>query len=794
MLDKIIMTLKRRKVAILILGIIFFQILINSQLNFFDKPNQIKPVNEDNYKIKLKSSSILIFEDDFESYPVNTFPTGYTLTYNGAGNSYQKITDTQAVSGSQSFTLKGRDNWMATADKTISYTSNILTLEAYLMSETPTGIVEGGQDNSNMKLTFANPNLGSWGRHYASLVLNNDGRILLASVSPYIDLGAYTPFTWYHLKMVVNISGWSVKVYLDSTYMGESSILNDPSEITHVRIISAHQGVTGYIDDIIFSEDSSSSEVFNITINTPENKTYTEPMSGYYPATYGFENGNLGDDPAKWAIDEAAGTIQIISELDGHKNIVEFYDNSGTNDVSINNNFIAQVDGTIELWVRISDTTDSIVFELSDIDGGTVAFQAQIRYDIIRAIDAGNGWQTLVAPALDNKWYHIRWDFNCTNGTFDIYIDGELKGSDYAIVNGIASISHINIRTSNTPTNYYTYLDAIGYSWDPSYDVLDNYNEGLLLSFNNNTYLDWIGYSLNDQINKTILGNTTILMPNEGIHNIRVFGNDSLGTIYKSDLRYFTVDFTPEPSNGWLYYRELNINPATPEIDYQIKVQLNTSNFNYPRASPDGSDIRFFDGNQIFLNYWIENWDTSGTSVIWVKIPDLGTTYIYMYYGNSNATSLSNGTNTFVFFDDFEGTNLDTSKWNEDKTTRSGTFTVTVEDSLVKVLMSNFDLYSKWTAIGWHDYYTTGGIFGDVTPNGIDIRKQDTRTHTEGGTAQVFSGVAGAEWEWLVQDIYYVNSSLVQFYENGTLISTHDDSASFPPIVGEIWGLTRNGE
>ncbi len=239
-------------------------------------------------------------------------------------------------------------------------------------------------------------------------------------------------------------------------------------------------------------------------------------------------------------------------------------------------------------------------------------------------------------------------------------------------------------------------------------------------------------------------------MPNEGIHNIRVFGNDSLGTIYKSDLRYFTVDFTPEPSNGWLYYRELNINPATPEIDYQIKVQLNTSNFNYPRASPDGSDIRFFDGNQIFLNYWIENWDTSGTSVIWVKIPDLGTTYIYMYYGNSNATSLSNGTNTFVFFDDFEGTNLDTSKWNEDKTTRSGTFTVTVEDSLVKVLMSNFDLYSKWTAIGWHDYYTTGGIFGDVTPNGIDIRKQDTRTHTEGGTAKVFSGVAGAEWAWIV--------------------------------------------
>lgn len=27
-----------------------------------------------------------------------------------------------------------------------------------------------------------------------------------------------------------------------------------------------------------------------ITIVTPENKTYTQPDSGYYPTTYGFEN------------------------------------------------------------------------------------------------------------------------------------------------------------------------------------------------------------------------------------------------------------------------------------------------------------------------------------------------------------------------------------------------------------------------------------------------------------------------------------------------------------------------
>lgn len=40
-----------------------------------------------------------------------------------------------------------------------------------------------------------------------------------------------------------------------------------------------------------------------------------------------------------------------------------------------------------------------------------------------------------------------------------------------------------------------------------------------------------------------------------------------------------------------------------------------------------------------------------------------GTKTIYMYYGNSGATSLSNGNSVFEFFDDFSGTTLNTGKW-----------------------------------------------------------------------------------------------------------------------------------
>jgi hypothetical protein len=41
----------------------------------------------------------------------------------------------------------------------------------------------------------------------------------------------------------------------------------------------------------------------------------------------------------------------------------------------------------------------------------------------------------------------------------------------------------------------------------------------------------------------TIPGNTTIPMPANGPHSIQLFGNDSQGYIYQSDIRYFTVDY-----------------------------------------------------------------------------------------------------------------------------------------------------------------------------------------------------------------------------------------------------------
>ena len=62
-----------------------------------------------------------------------------------------------------------------------------------------------------------------------------------------------------------------------------------------------------------------------ITIITPENKTYTEPDSGYYPATYGFDNDLPGSEPSGWVVrqPDGSGFIEVDAIHAGHRNVVE---------------------------------------------------------------------------------------------------------------------------------------------------------------------------------------------------------------------------------------------------------------------------------------------------------------------------------------------------------------------------------------------------------------------------------------------------------------------------------------
>lgn len=103
-------------------------------------------------------------------------------------------------------------------------------------------------------------------------------------------------------------------------------------------------------------------------------------------------------------------------------------------------------------------------------------------------------------------------------------------------------------------------------------------------------------------------------------------------------------------------------NSGSAQTDYQVKLSITYDS----SMNNDFSDLRFTNSSGTALNYWIESKVNGSSATVWVKVDNLaasGNTTIYMYYGNSSATSESNGNNVFLLFDDFSSPTLDSSKW-----------------------------------------------------------------------------------------------------------------------------------
>ena len=125
------------------------------------------------------------------------------------------------------------------------------------------------------------------------------------------------------------------------------------------------------------------------------------------------------------------------------------------------------------------------------------------------------------------------------------------------------------------------------------------------------------------------------------------------------------------PGAAWGYCRKITLSAATPAANFQVKVTLN--NGQYTNMNTAGNDLRFYDINNNLCNYWIEAWNNTGTSTIWVNVVSNAATVLYMYYGNAGAPAVSNGSTTFDFFDDFTGSSL-AGNWQQ--STSNGTVSV----------------------------------------------------------------------------------------------------------------------
>ena len=192
-------------------------------------------------------------------------------------------------------------------------------------------------------------------------------------------------------------------------------------------------------------------------------------------------------------------------------------------------------------------------------------------------------------------------------------------------------------------------------------------------------------------------------------YTLYVWAQNACGTSAPTTLTQSTCG----TYSAWQYRVPVIItNSGGALTDYQVLITMNTAALIAGgKMRSDCGDIRVTDSDECTaLSYWIEPQTINTTATnIWVKVPTIpanSTKTIYIYYGNASASSLSNGDNTFMFFDDFDDGVVNTSKWDVGVSTYNN---CVIENS--GLFASNTDLLADENSVsGYYRIYGTAAV------------------------------------------------------------------------------------
>ncbi len=135
---------------------------------------------------------------------------------------------------------------------------------------------------------------------------------------------------------------------------------------------------------------------------------------------------------------------------------------------------------------------------------------------------------------------------------------------------------------------------------------------------------------------------------------------DTAGTTITDSIR-ITADSTTERTvfSAWTHRGVWHINttaagakvPGTVAF-FPMLIRLTAADFDFSQAAPDGSDLRFSNGDGSELPYQIDRWDVpAGRAEIWVKLPRVpgndSSAAFLMHWGNAAAGPHSSGAAVF---------------------------------------------------------------------------------------------------------------------------------------------------
>jgi N-acetylneuraminic acid mutarotase len=244
------------------------------------------------------------------------------------------------------------------------------------------------------------------------------------------------------------------------------------------------------------------------------------------------------------------------------------------------------------------------------------------------------------------------------------------------------------------------------------------------------------------------------------------------------------------------YKRSVTItNGGSTLTNYQTSFTLDTTTLiANGKMRADCGDIRVWNSTETaILPFYVENCN-SATTKIWTKIPSItaGANTLYVTYGNPNLAPASNGDAVFDFFDDFNGTTVDTTKWTGDtnnfnqsqgilrpiKDTNTGSanayrlqtvrnFTCDGTNGTLPCVMETKHYTRSATTSSSSIYYMIGGFKEDmITTNNIGYMQA-----INGGTDYYYSA-NGTQGSTSIGNVIPDNTWLIaKFAANGTTVN-----------------------
>jgi hypothetical protein len=205
--------------------------------------------------VPLAASAAPVFFDDFESYEVNTYPSTFTLQYNGTGDANQKVITTTGYEGldSKVFQLQGAHYWSSE-----QYVNLPAVLPEVLIADAYIKPVSGSWPG---EISFRNLGVGSWGTRYAAVWFSDSGNILAVqngNDGDTVDIGDYTMGQWYHITLKADLLLKTFDVYIDGVKAAEDLPAHSTMAPTTLSLIAGNIGTNEiYFDEVGLYSDMS---------------------------------------------------------------------------------------------------------------------------------------------------------------------------------------------------------------------------------------------------------------------------------------------------------------------------------------------------------------------------------------------------------------------------------------------------------------------------------------------------------------------------------------------------------